>query len=311
MLFKNFAYCALTSSVNTSVTTFPVDECGRLPSNTQLGADTFYMTVESSYAVGGFEIVQVTAKSATSGAGNLTVVRAADGSTAASHSSGDIVKHSLASGSIAAIPFLNGNADAHPVTANSHDDEFDGSSTVTWSATPTAANASNINTTRPGHLYLKASGSGAAYVGKVRAVPGSTPFTITAVLKGFTARANYHRGGGIILGPASPTGSSNLLYCGAAFNASIGVQRIVAQFGGTFGSQTSALLPNHWGPTYLKVVVNSSTSVDTFASVDGWAWLPIETAFNPGFTPGVMGLACNEENSGGGQESYFDWFRVT
>lgn len=97
-LLQNFAYCALTGAVNSSVTSFPVDECSRLPTSAQLAANDFYMTVESSYVLGLFEVVKVTAKSATSGPGNLTVVRGADSSTAASHPSGAYLKAAVTAG---------------------------------------------------------------------------------------------------------------------------------------------------------------------------------------------------------------------
>lgn len=213
-----------------------------------------------------------------------------------------------------------GSADIHPTTPNAKDDEFDGTSTVTWSATPTAANAFDINTTRADHAYIKASGSGSAYVGKVQPVPGSFPFTITAKVKSSTGRANNHRLGGIVLGPASPTGTSTMIYLGQTWDTTnhgapgTGVNRMQVQFGGTFGTVAAARpLIGHHSELYLRMTVTSATSISTWTSTDGYAWTPVESAFSPSpaFTPGVMGIVCSEEGSAVGVESYFEWFRVT
>lgn len=97
-LFANFAYCQLTADVTSGATTFSVDELGRLPSSATLGTGEFWMTIESSLAANIFEIVQVTAKSASSGAGTLTVVRAQDGTTGSAHVSGTILKSAVTAG---------------------------------------------------------------------------------------------------------------------------------------------------------------------------------------------------------------------
>lgn len=95
-LLKNFAYCQLTADVDNVTTTFSVDETSRLPANADMAAPSqFWMTVESTYAAGTFEIVQVTHKSTDSGAGDLTVVRAQESTTATAHTSGTFLKGAL------------------------------------------------------------------------------------------------------------------------------------------------------------------------------------------------------------------------
>lgn len=215
----------------------------------------------------------------------------------------------------AAILGLVNQADYLPASPSAYDDEFDGSSGVSWTTTPTAPNAYDVNSTAPGCAYVRASGSSAAMVGKYQAIPGSYPFTITARVSS-TARANYHRGGGIFIAPATPTGSSNLLYLGHLFHTTYGtrnVQRTIQSFAGSAVSNTgqTLLANNCWGPLYLRLVANSATSVTSQASLDGKAWFTVESAANPGFTPGVMGFSCNEEGSAVGVEAFFDFFRVT
>lgn len=102
-LYRNFAYCKLTADVDTSTTTFSVDETSRLPSNAELSAADFWMTVESTLTAGAFEIVKLTSKSTTSGAGDLTVVRGQEGTTGSAHASGVYIKSALTQGIISRI----------------------------------------------------------------------------------------------------------------------------------------------------------------------------------------------------------------
>lgn len=210
-----------------------------------------------------------------------------------------------------------GSPDAPPAVPNAKDDEFDGTSSVSWTSTPTAPNAFDIDTTSRGCMYVKASGSGAAPVGKYQAVP-SFPFTITTKVFS-TGRLSFHKAGGILLIPATPTGASSavLLSHTARSAANAGIQRTAITLGGTFASESTNPGPlavvkgEAMGARYLRMKVNSATSIDCYCSADGRAWLPVETGFNPGFTPAFMGLGCSEENSGGGVEAYFEFFRVT
>lgn len=125
-LLANFAYCSLIADVDAVTTSFPVDECGRLPSAAQLAANDFWMTVESTYADGAFEIIKVTNKGATSGPGALTVVRGQEGTPAVGHTSGTYVKQSLTAGIMAR--FLN----------------FAGRQTTTYTTAVLAAGATEI-----------------------------------------------------------------------------------------------------------------------------------------------------------------------
>lgn len=203
-----------------------------------------------------------------------------------------------------------------PTTPNSKDDEFNGSSTVTWTATPSAA-TTDINTSRPSHLRVYRA-TDAGYSGLVQAVPAAYPYTITAKVSGSNMRTNYNRGGGIILGPAAPVAASSMVYVGSVYNdngsagghsAALIGERILTKFDGTFVSQSSPFVFGS-GPHYMRVKVNSATSIDTSFSRDGWTWAPWETGFNPGFTPGVMGLAIGAVTTDG-LESYFDFFRLS
>lgn len=208
-----------------------------------------------------------------------------------------------------------GSADAPPVSPNAKDDEFDGTSSATWTATPVAPSVTDRNTTRPSHLYIKAAGSGSNLVGRHQPIPAAFPFTVTTKLASSTGRANFHRGGGIILLPAAPTAASPELYIGVVYNTN-GVEcvRVYYTNGTTFGNQ-STFPGNRVGlparPHYLRVVATSATSISTYMSTDGWAWVPIEVGYTVPFAIGRVGLGLSEETALGGVEAFFDFFRVT
>lgn len=217
----------------------------------------------------------------------------------------------LGAGSGGAYP--PGSADAPPATANARDDEFNGTSAVTWSATPTAPTATNVNVTRPGHLYVRSAGPAGVYVGRYQSAPATFPYTVLTKVVGDTSRLNFHRGGGIILYPATPTASSGLVYFGKLYDApnlgGWGTARIHNTAEGTFGSIVRTGFPTAMGSLYLRAVLASATSVTLSYSLDGWAWRDLETYTVP-FSVANIGLAITEEG-GGGVDSYFDFFRVT
>lgn len=205
--------------------------------------------------------------------------------------------------------------DSPPSSPNAKDDEFDGSSSVTWTSTPTAPNAWDINTTAKdcGYLKVDSGAASAAYVGKYQSTP-ATPFTITTKVSS-TCRGNYQRGGGIFIGPASPTATSGIVYLGHIYHTTYqnrALMRVKALFNGSSPTNTTpTMLFPAWGCAYLRLVVSSATSVSSYGSFDGRAWFLIESGLNPGFTPGVMGVCANEEGTAGPVEAYFDYFRVT
>lgn len=206
-----------------------------------------------------------------------------------------------------------GSADVPPAVANAKDDEFDGTSTATWIATPTAPNVANVNSTVPHGLYMKATGSGSTLVGRYQAAP-SFPFTITTKLTGTTARQNFMRGGGIILLPSAPTNASAATYFGPVYN-STGIEfvRIAYTNMSTFGSQSTLVGPR-WGvpapQMYLRAVVTSATAVSFYASHDGRIWTPLNAGYTNPFSIANIGLGLSEEATGG-CEARLEFFRVS
>jgi hypothetical protein len=197
---------------------------------------------------------------------------------------------------------------APPASPNAKDDEFDGTSSVTWSNTPTTAGIVSLNTYVPGKLYI-GSASTANVVGRVQAIPAGYPFTITTRISDAMLNANFHQAG-IVVTTASPTGSSNAVVIGPQYSGgAVGGLRWSGTMGGTYasaGGLSKYLNP----PVWFRATFASATSLTTSASADGVNWVTMESAFNPGFTPGVMGLAVSAATVVN-MHAVFDFFRVT
>lgn len=202
-----------------------------------------------------------------------------------------------------------GSADEPPGSPSAYDDEFDGTTSVTWTAFGSPA-SNTVNSTRPGHLYLQASGTGSTLVGRVQTAPASFPFTVSTKVAGTTSRANYHRGGGLCFFPSGAiSGGSSPVYFGVNHNAGARVARITYSGLSGYGGEAYEALGAKLAPVYLRAVFTSATAVSLQWSHDGWAWQVVEAPTLP-FSVGQIGLACSEEG-GGGLDVYFDWLRVT
>lgn len=195
-----------------------------------------------------------------------------------------------------------------PSSPNAKDDEFDGTSSVTWSNTPTAATTATIDTTVAGALYVQHL-SGTTMGGKVQAVPASYPFTITTRVRFATLQSNFQLAE-ILVAPASPTTTS--VSHGLAVVAISGVftlQRLTSTL--SLGSQTASTgVQVPAPPLYLRLVFASAASMTSQYSMDGLTWITHESGFTTAITPGVMGLICTG-NGAGGMTAAFDFFRVT
>lgn len=199
-----------------------------------------------------------------------------------------------------------------PTSPNEKNDEFDGTSLVSWSNTPNQAAASEI-TSRPGHLRLRASGTNNNYVGLLQAVPAAFPYTIETKLVSSTIRAGSHRTG-ILL--AEGVGQfSTMAMIGVRVNQNVSGAWFASAWNGSMsgGGQNAqtAEFPTTPRDLYLRVKLNSASSLDISMSGDAHVWSPIATNWNCGFTPTRMGLALNEEGAAIGTESSFEYFRVT
>jgi hypothetical protein len=205
-----------------------------------------------------------------------------------------------------------GSFDVKPVAPHVKDDEFDGSSAVVWTSTPTAPTAWDIDTTREDHAYLKAAGVGSTIVGKYQAIP-ATPFTVVAKLAGTTHRSNYHRGGEILLIQNGAVGAgSAMVGVGAVYVDAYRVHREYRTNFATWNNDVNVDIRAPLTPLYFKVIVNAAANgIDCYWSPDGWAWRPVQVGYGVPFTIGYVGLGCNEESAGGGVETFWDFIRFS
>lgn len=218
-------------------------------------------------------------------------------------------------GGTSAGGFPLGDADLPPTTVNTRNDEFDGTSTVAWTVTPTAPTATDANITRPGHRYLRSAGQATTYVGQYQSAPTVFPYTMIAKLSSSTQRLNFHRGGGLLLYPAAPTAASPLVYIGKLYDTTNTGGHGVSVFSNTTESTFSAAAarfayPPAAGGIYVRAVMASATSASFDVSTDGYAWRSILAGYTVPFSVANIGLGITEEG-GGGVDAFFDWFRVS
>lgn len=201
-----------------------------------------------------------------------------------------------------------GSPDKPPASPNPKDDEFNGTSTVTWSNTPTAATTADVNSTISDAAYLRSNGLGASWVGKLQPVP-AFPFTITTKLQ-TNMRGNFQQTGIVLAPTGTLTTASAIAHIGYLFSGSRIIRRDRTTFAGSFVNNSATAHSGWQGPMYLKITVNSATSVTWWCSPDGKLWILGETAYNPGFTPGYMGYVV-AENGTADVAGYFEFFRIT
>lgn len=252
--------------------------------------------------------------------GNPTAPTPTAGDNDTSIATTAFVTTAVAAGGGGGSAYKLGDADAPPASPNAKDDEFDGTSSVTWANGPYAPTAWDINSTRPGHGVLRANGL-TNLVAKYQAVPGSYPYTLTAKIAGSNA-SGANQAVALLLAPASPATSSPVVLLGFQIGSTdVFIQRLLwSNHSTSFTSGTRGVgLPITSGggplrhpiaPLYARMVVASATSVKTQLSWDGWNWVTLDSALNPGFTPGVMGVGVSEFGTAD-LTAHFDWFRVT
>lgn len=211
----------------------------------------------------------------------------------------------------ATVKALTNGQDIPPASANAKDDEFDGSSSASWTNTPTAPTDWLIANNA---LNIRSNGNGTAFVGKYQSVP-SMPFTVECKMRIANMRSTGSSVAGLILLPASPTGSSaccTLHVVAPVTTSTTQRNKWSAVNGGAFVSAaTEAALTNTPAfPRYLRWIVTSATSLASYVSMDGVRWRTTETGFNPSFTPGVVGLFVSE-NGTADFDASFEYFRVS
>jgi hypothetical protein len=172
---------------------------------------------------------------------------------------------------------------------------YAGTATTGWTAFGSGGLTTfDADTTVPGALYLrKASTGGNNDYGVSRAI-SSLPRTITAKLKAVDAYQNYH-GAGIMVGDSTPSAHTTW---GITHDTASVAGRLLQRYAWTSptsagaatgypGSSSPGLTPSI--PLWLRLVVNSSTDIEYWASWDGYLYFRFAAAINPGFTVATFG----------------------
>jgi hypothetical protein len=77
----------------------------------------------------------------------------------------------------------------------------------------------------------------------------------------------------------------------------------------TFSSSPYTGTDRFGTPFWIAAVVNSTTSIDWYYSMNGWLWMKALAANDPSMTVGSVGLVMGSENAGG-YSIAFDYLRI-
>lgn len=229
-----------------------------------------------------------------------------------------IYKSNYAGNSWSTWATLGGTAGAAPLdsagsgSGDSRNDEFAGGPGLDpkWTLVGTTPDSVDVNSTLAGMLYLRRNDTGSLLTAYYQGSP-SPPFDVYAKLRASTFAANFARGGGILLLPSSPTPGSVAHYWGSVYNGGRQLSSILYSPNlSSFGGETTAGVVAMPLGAWLRVRVVSTTSVETYYSLDGIFWVQHQAAFNPGITVANIGLAFAPEGQATDLEAAFEFFRV-
>ncbi|MDQ3222723.1 MAG: hypothetical protein M3Q75_04510, partial [Gemmatimonadota bacterium] len=124
-----------------------------------------------------------------------------------------------------------------------------------------------------------------------------------------TARADFHRGGGILIEPTGFVTGTSPTYVGVVRQGSVSIRRIqYSGHGGYAGDNLIGEVSALAGSVYIRAVFTSATQITPGFSYDGFSWID-GAAYTLPFSAAYVGLAASEEG-GGGVEASFAFFRI-
>lgn len=182
--------------------------------------------------------------------------------------------------------------------------EFDTTSTTGLTLLSPTADVIDIDTTIPGHLYIKDNASGTARCGYYASAP-SMPFTAITKISGDNVRSDYHQVA-LFAGDATPGTMKYVMHS----RGNRGIETETGTPTGFTGSiNTTTVNDVEANPLYLAIVANSSSDWDFLYSYDGYIWAYITETHNASLTPGSVGLFLASNNTNGAGAS-FDFLRI-
>lgn len=199
-------------------------------------------------------------------------------------------------------------------SGSARNDEFSSSTLdAKWTLLGTTPDVIDLDTTVPDAMYLKRTDVAAQLTVYYQDLP-SLPCSIFTKIIAENASANYCRGGGLILLPATPTTSSKAFYLGPNYNNSNGgkiTAGILYATLGTFGSQPFIGLGTSLS-TWLRLdILSGGTTVDIYYSINGTFWILGASAVAMGFTVANAGIGFSPEGQALDPQTAFECYRVS
>jgi len=223
---------------------------------------------------------------------------------AGSGSGGSDLVQTYSGGGSVYVPGLRGSPDAIQASPNAADEEFNGANS--FSSTVGSLDTNNVSDFAS-YLHLKKTTSGTRIDGVYKASPAATG-TITCKVSSIFSAANH--AAGIVIGDSTPTAWATFMPIYVTVNAVYNASKWTNST--TRGTFTDVTLNPVYGPAagwvYLRVIVNSATSIHCDYSRDGFLWTRTHSAYNPGLTMANYGVVVSAFGAVA-IEGVFDWVR--
>ncbi len=275
--YSNAVATTLNGSITSSATSVVVNDGSTFPTQ------DFRVVCES-------EIMYCTSRSSNT----LTVIRAQEGTSGASHASSTPINHVLTKGALDAIRLdLLWDMGLVPRVASvsADDDEFDDENFSGWTQVNTTPNPVIIEQNHRASIYIGSGGAAAQHYAWLKA---KTPSPGDWVQVGFQYNGtdNQFPQGGPMMADGTTYGSGKAL----AFQYSTHENNFFLRDTNGFNSQANvngyaAFIGDVGGVRHMKLVYKGSSQFDAFYSGDGISWMQVFTNQTQGtITPTQMGF---------------------
>jgi len=193
------------------------------------------------------------------------------------------------------------------VSPNPTSDDHEFKSTLSGWTTIGTLNTSNANATGyKSHLHIANTATGTFQLhGLVRTMP-SMPYTVTAKFSDYHVNANYQHYGLCL------SDGTKFMTFGPLWQSSNGIPEM---FASNWSTRTSRSSFTEYGEInrrvkkYIRMTVNSSTSVDLYFSQDGLIWTQVASGWNPSMTPTQFGVIMTGNDNSVSVDLAVDWIR--